>query len=107
MKKEITYEEAAYANQLGWTDVTPYEILEKRTPRKIIIRMMDAELDPNWKMDTSIGGFVGHINNDRTQEYSYSSNELYSEIAIRLNKQGIWKDKYGNCYSLNIIPYKF
>jgi len=107
MSKEITVVEATHANQLGYTDVNPYEIMDKRTPRKIMVRAMDAVIDPNWKMNVSIGGFVGHCNNNRTQEYSYSSNENYPEVAVRLNKHGIWKDKYGNRYSLNVYPYKF
>jgi len=68
---------------------------------------MDVKLDPNWLMDISIGGFVGHVNNNETQRYSYSSNEENPLVAIRLNKKGQWKDKYGNVYVVNALPIKF
>lgn len=102
-----TYEEATHANKLLYTDIQPYEIIEKRTARKILIREMDAELDAEWKMDIIPGGFVGHVANNDTQKYSYTSNEEYPIKAIRLDKRGNWKDKYGNNYSLSIKPYKF
>jgi hypothetical protein len=104
---EITVETATHANQYGWSDVTPFEILEKRTARKIIVREMDAVLDPNFKADVSVGGFVGHVNNNHEQSYVYHSNINNSEIAVRLDKKGIWKDKYGRKYNLNTTPRKF
>lgn len=107
MSNETTVEEATHANRLGYSDIEPFEIVEKRTPRKLMVRCMDAELDPEWKMDVTVGGFAGHVNNNRTQKYSYSSNEEYELRAIRLNKRGEWHDKYGHRYSLNTVPHKF
>jgi len=107
MAKEITIEEATHANQHGWTDVAPFEILEKRTARKLIVRGMDAELDPNFKCDTTIGGFVGHCNNNYAQSYTYASVESNPEVAIRLDKYGRWKDKHGFKYHLSLSPCKF
>ena len=104
---DTTIEEATHANQYGYSDVHPFEIIEKRTAKKIIVRGMDAELDPNFKCDTTIGGFVGHCNNNHAQSYTYTSNETYPEKAIRLDKWGRWKDKYGFKYNLATSPYKF
>jgi len=107
MRKEITVEEATHANRYGRSDVFPFEIVEKRTARKLIVREMDARLDPEWEMDVSEGGFVGHVNNNYSQKYSYTSNESYATLAIRLDKRGDWKDKYGRKYILSLNPRKF
>jgi len=104
---EITVKEATHANQYLHSDVYPFEIIEKRTPRKILIRMMDAELDPNFKCDFEPGGFAGHCKNLHEQRYTYSSNEGYVIKAIRLDKKGVWKDKYGNKFNLALKPRKF
>jgi len=107
MSKEITVEEAKYANQYGWSDVHPYEIIEVRTPRKIMIRCMDTELDPNFKCDTTVGGFSGHCNNNYAQSYTYFPNPKYPLKAIRLDKRGNWKDRSGQKYRLSLKPHKF
>ena len=107
MRNEITINEATHANRLGYSDVYPFEIIERRTDRKLMVREMEAELDPEWKCETVIGGFAGHCTNNRSQRYTYSSDENYPIKAIRLNKQGVWKDKYGHEYSLNDHPHKF
>lgn len=96
-----------FANKLMYTDVVPFEIVKYNTPTKLTIREMDAELDPEWKMDVSIGGFVGHVNNNHTQKYSYESNENADIREIRYSKKNkIWKDKYGNRYGLSSSPIK-
>ena len=107
MSNEITVNEATHANKIGYSDVYPFEIMEKRTDRKLMVREMEAELDPEWKCETVIGGFAGHCTNNRSQKYTYYSNEEYTIKAIRLDKYGNWKDKFGNCFLLNTHPYKF
>jgi hypothetical protein len=107
MIKEITVEEATHANQYGYSDVNPYEIVKKNTPRKMMVREMVAELDSSFVPDVSVGGFVGHFKNNHEQSYSYKSNPSHPEIAIRLDKKGNWKDKWGNKYNLSNKPHKF
>ena len=97
-----------FANKLGYTDVYPFEVIKHNTALKMTVRAMDAELDKDWKMDISVGGFAGHVNNNRTQEYVYKSNEKNETREIRYSRADrIWKDKYGNRYSLATAPYKF
>lgn len=48
-----------YANHIGWTDITPHEVTRKCTERKMMIRSMNAEINPNWKREFIPGGFLG------------------------------------------------
>jgi hypothetical protein len=95
-----------YANELGWTDVTPYEVVEVRTENKMMIRRMATERDPTWKMDFHPGGFVGHVANDREQRWFITPDPEAPVFAIRLNKSG-WRDKWGNRYRVEDKPHKF
>lgn len=99
-----------FANKVLYTDVHPYEVIKHNTPRKMTIREMDAELDPEWKMNMIPGGFVGHVTNNRAQSYTYTSNPENPEKEIRYHnskKRRGWFDKHGNRYSPNTSPYKF
>ena len=46
-----------YANMIGYTDVSPHEIVKRISDKTIEIRSMDAELDPSWKREVHPGGF--------------------------------------------------
>jgi hypothetical protein len=96
-----------YANHAGWTDVEPHEVVEVRTPNKMMIRLMDAKLDPTWKRDFHPGGFFGHTANDRTQRWFITENPAYPVFAIRKHKNGKWFDKHGGRYNIADEPYKF
>ena len=97
-----------YANYLAYSDVHPYEVVEVNTALMMTVREMDAELDPDWKMDMIPGGFVGHVANNRTQEYTYTSNPENKTIKIRYSKaKKIWQDKHGRRFSPSRNAYKF
>lgn len=96
-----------YANRLGYTDITPYEVVVAKTARKLVIREMKCELDPNWKPEMIPGGFAAHTVNNSTQEWTITSEPGRESVVIRQHKNGEWKDKYGNRYSLNTKPVKF
>jgi hypothetical protein len=64
-----------FANLIMYTDVEPYEVIRKVSDITVEIRKMDTTLNPNWKPNTISGGFVGHTINNRSQEYSYKSDE--------------------------------
>jgi len=96
-----------YANQIGWTDVDPFEIVEVRTANKLMVRLMSSELDPSWKPEVVIGGFSGHTLNNHSQKWIITSNEKYKVFAIRKRKDGRWYDKYNNRYQISEEPSKF
>lgn len=96
-----------YANHIMYTDVEPFEVIEVKTPGKMVIREMDATLDPTWKREFYPGGFFGHTANDRSQRWFYASNPANRTVVIRKHKDGRWYDKHGGRYSLADAPYKF
>jgi hypothetical protein len=96
-----------FANFHGYSDVHPYEVIKHNTPLKMTVREMDAELDKDWKMDVSIGGFAGHVNNNHSQSYEYTSNEKNKTTEIRFSKaKRIWQDKHGRRFIVANTPYK-
>jgi hypothetical protein len=96
-----------YANYCGYTDVEPHEVVEVRTPNKMMIRHMNAERDPTWKMDFHPGGFFGHVANDQTQRWFITPNPDLPVFAIRKRKNGKWYDKHGGRYNIADKPHKF
>lgn len=65
----------------GYSDVTPYEVVEvSKSGKTAKIREMKATLDPNWKPEMIPGGFSAHCVNNREQKWILESNP---EGAIR------------------------
>jgi hypothetical protein len=95
-----------YANLYLFSEAYPYEVVEIKTPRKVMIRKMNSVLDKNFKPEVIPGGFVGHCVNNDEQKWNYSSNENAVSFSIRLNKKGEWKDVYGNKYGMDENPFR-
>ena len=98
--------EYTHANHSGWSDVHPYEIVRVVSPKTIEIRVMDAELDENWKPEIIAGGFAGHCTNQGAQKWAYKSNPDYTVIRARLRKDGYFHSANGR-HVLSKTPYKF
>ena len=96
-----------YANQLGYTDVEPYEITKRISEKTIEVRRMDSVRDPSWTPEFIPGGFSAHCPNQYSQKWFITSNEEYTSIRIRLSKNKGWQDKYGRRFSLADEPRKF
>ena len=96
-----------YANQYGWSDVNPFEVVKVISDKTIEVREMDAERDESVKLDWAVGGFAGHCINQRDQKWFITSNEQNPVVRIRLSKTGVWKDKHGRKYGLSDKPVKF
>ena len=96
-----------YANQYGWSDVNPFEVVKIISDKTIEVREMDAERDESVKLDWAPGGFAGHCINQRDQKWFITSNEQNPVVRIRLSKTGVWKDKHGRKYGLSDKPVKF
>jgi len=95
-----------YANHIGYSDVSPFEIIRKVSDKTVEIRAMNAERDPNWKPDFVAGGFCGTVVNQRDQRWIISSSADAPAVRIRLGKQG-WKDANGRRFQLSDEPVKF
>lgn len=96
-----------YANQYGWSDVNPFEVVKVISDKTMEVREMDAERDESVKLEFHVGGFSAHCSNQRDQKWFIKSNPENGVIRIRLSKTGVWKDKHGRKYGLSDTPIKF
>ena len=95
-----------YANHIGYTDVTPYEVIRAVSDKTLEVREMKAVRDESIKLEWVAGGFAGHCVNQRDQEWTINSDPSRPIIRIRLGKRG-WQDKNGARFKLNDKPLKF
>ena len=95
-----------YANQYGYSDVYPFEVVKVISDKTIEVREMDAERDESVELKWVAGGFAGHCVNQRYQKWHITSNPENRVIRIRLGKQG-WKDKHGRKFGLSDKPTRF
>lgn len=95
-----------FANEIGYTDVYPYEIVRRVSDKTIEVRMMDATLDPSWKPEFIPGGFAAHCVNQHSQRWIYTSNQNNAVRRIRLTKKG-WRSSGGSMFVLAEAPRKF
>jgi len=97
----------SYINYHGYSDVTPYEVVEVISDQTVVVREMDAELDPNWKMDIREGGFVGHVVNNGG-EWIITSNPKNPTYRARWSKaKGQWQIRNGQRMRMADQPRKF
>jgi hypothetical protein len=96
-----------YANHLGYSDTSPYEIVRRVSERCIEIRPMDAVRDPAFTPEFVVGGFSAHCWNQHDQRWIISSNPEARVIRIRLHKDGCWRCKHGARYVLAVKPVKY
>jgi len=95
-----------YANQIGYSDIYPFEITRKVSMTTFEVREMDAERDPTWHPEFVVGGFAGHCTNQHSQRWNITSNAANRTVRIRLGKRG-WKDKHGHQYQISESPTNF
>jgi hypothetical protein len=96
-----------YANHIGWSDVTPYEVVRVISDKTIEVRSMKTERDTSVELQFIPGGFSAHCANQSKQKWFISSDENGNVFRIRLQKTGYWKDFGGNKYKLDNEPVKF
>ena len=66
-----------YANQFGYSDVSPCEVVKVISEKTMEIRYMDTEALP-WKREFHPGGFFGNTSNQNEQKW----NGRYEEDKI-------------------------
>jgi hypothetical protein len=102
--EEINY---THANQNGYSDTTPFEIVRVVSNKTIELRSMSAERHPDWKPEFVSGGFAGHCTNNGDQRNAWiikSDPEGYT-VRARLQKDGSWKSSHGR-HSLHTAAIK-
>lgn len=95
-----------YANQIGYSDVTPFEVVRAVSDKCLEVREMDAELAPGERPEIIPGGFAGHCTNQRSLRYDITSNPANRVVRIRLGKKG-WKSADGRRFDLADTPVMF
>lgn len=96
-----------YANESGYSDMYPYEIVKVVSENTIEIRPMDAERDDSVKLKWVPGGFAGHCVNQGEQKWFYKSNPDNPVKRIRRRKDGYFYSGYNTRYYLEQEPRKF
>tara|TARA_S200002703_G_scaffold123831_1_gene109819 strand:+ start:558 stop:1040 length:483 start_codon:yes stop_codon:yes gene_type:complete len=94
-----------YANNSGYSDMHPYEIVSVISDKTIEIREMDSEELP-WKRDFHEGGFFGHTANQDKQKWDIKSNEKNQTFKARLRKDGYFHSNMGKHY-IEAEPRRF
>ena len=84
-----------YANLIGYSDVTPYEVVRVISDKTIELREMDSKLADGEQPKFMVGGFAGHCVNQRELRYDISSNAANPVIRARLRKDGKFHSAYG------------
>lgn len=96
-----------YANQIGYSDVRPFEIISvSKSGKQITIREMNAELDPSWKPQFHAGGFSAHCSNQADQKWIITSDENANTIKAYLRKDGRFHSAYGK-HKIEDQPRRF
>tara|TARA_R110000764_G_scaffold102715_2_gene188279 strand:- start:93 stop:506 length:414 start_codon:yes stop_codon:yes gene_type:complete len=116
-KEKLTPTTSRFANQCGYSDVHPYEIVRIVSEKCIEVRAMDTS-ENKTVLSFIAGGFSAHCANQQAQEYEYISNPGNPVIKIRKNKDGNtrdritgepryeWKGKMGR-FVIAAKPHKF
>lgn len=111
-KVAVTLANATHANQYGYSEVYPFEIVRIISETTVEIRRMRTEKDPEWKPEISVGGFAGHCSNQHKQTWLYFSDESAPVIRMRKVKPSYrngfrnWKSAYGY-HKLDTKPVYF
>lgn len=101
-----------YANQYFYTDVEPWEVVEIKTERCLVVRPMIAELKQSAQKALAEsfvpGGFFGHTDNSK-QEWIITSDETAETCEIRMHKDGLYymSGSKGTRFHLSTKPRKF
>ena len=96
-----------YANQYGYSDITPYEVVKQVSEKTLDIREMDSERDDSVKLEFQAGGFMAHCANQRDQKWLITANAANPVVRIRLNRAGVWLDRDGRRFKLDVEPIRF
>lgn len=101
-----------FANQIGYSDVKPFEIIKVISDGCVEVRAMEAKrANPDADMGFCPGGFVGNFAAQDKQEWDIQPDAAGYVVRIRKSKAarkaGQWFDKNGGRYVVGAAPRKF
>lgn len=97
----------AFANHIGWSDITPYEVVRVISDKCIEVRMMNAERDKSVELSWITGGFAGVCVNEADQKWDITPNPYAAVERVRLHKDGRWYGVGKRMFKLAETPIKF
>tara|TARA_R110000737_G_scaffold248390_1_gene258396 strand:- start:66 stop:662 length:597 start_codon:yes stop_codon:yes gene_type:complete len=99
--------EFTHVSQYGYSDVHAYEITKVISDKTIEIRAMTAKHDISH-LKQYVGGFSGHVENQRNQKVTYESDQSAPVVRIRKKKNNpeSWTSN-GQRFGLTEAPYAF
>ena len=107
IEKELA--DVLYLNEILYSDVNPYEVVEMITPNKWVIRELDTTLKPEARKNIHEsfcpGGFVGHVDND-CQEWDITVNEKNPLITVFRGRKNKYFKIGGMPMSMTLSPIK-
>lgn len=107
IEKELS--DVLYLNEILYSDVNPYEVVEMITPNKWVVRELDVTLKSKAKRDIQEsfcpGGFVGHVDNGY-QEWDIRVNEKNPLITIFRGRKNRYFKIGGMPMSMTLSPIK-
>jgi len=96
-----------FANQIGYSDITPFEVIAtSKSGKQITIRQMQAERDPNWKPEFHAGGFFAHCANQSEQKWIITSDEDATPIKAHKRADGYFYSAWGK-HKIEAQPRRF
>jgi len=95
-----------YANFIGYSDITPYEVVKVISDKTLEIREMDAKLAEGQKPQFVPGGFSAHCINQSELQWDITSNPSNKVLRVRMHKNGYYYHK-GSRFALSDAPVKF
>lgn len=95
-----------YANLIGYSDTTPFEVVKVISDKTLEVRKMNAKLAEGQKPEFVVGGFCAHCTNQSELKYDISSNESNPVIRIRKHKNGYFYNG-GDKFKLDDEPEYF
>ena len=107
IEKELS--DVLYLNEILYSDVNPYEVVEMITLNKWVVRELDVTLKPKAKRDIQEsfcpGGFVGHVDNGY-QEWDIRVNEKNPLITVFRGRKNRYFKIGGMPMSMTLSPIK-
>ena len=100
-----------FANQHGYSDITPYEVIRVVSAKCFEVRAMKYERDTSVELTFHVGGFSANCSNQDEQKWVITPDDTNAIERIRLNKDGMWKGSYGKFFladkPLRFYDYNF
>ncbi len=96
-----------YANLISYSDVIPYEVIAiSPSGSQITLREMAVTLDPEWKPEFKVGGFIAHCENQSDQKWIITPNPDGFVMKAHKRKDGSFHSVYGR-HLMSDAPQKF